>query len=378
MRKQPGSVAVGLSGGIDSSVAAWLLKQQGWRVIGLTMSIWDGAFPIPDAGLTGCLGPGAERDLATAREMAERLGIEHRVIPLAEEYRNTVVSYFRQEYLAGRTPNPCVLCNQRMKFGFLLEQARAQGMEFDKFGTGHYARVRLDETSRRWLLYRGCDDAKDQSYFLARLKQAQLADVVFPLGELHKEEVRAIARQQGWSDLALRQESQDFVACSDYSILFQPGDAQPGDFVTHDGHVLGQHRGIIHYTVGQRKGLGLGGGGTRWYVLEVDPIRNRVVVGPREDAYSPDVIVADINWVGWAEPPEKSAEAYVQIRQRHKAAPATVTTLPDGRLQVRFHEPQLAVTPGQIAVIYQEDAVLAAGVIAKNDPRPSAPNEVEL
>lgn len=365
MRTFKGSVAVGLSGGVDSAVAAWRLKREGWRVIGLTMSIWDGSLPIPDLGLSGCFGPGEARDLAAAREMAARLGIEHRVISLASEYRETVLSYFREEYLAGRTPNPCAVCNQRMKFGFLLEQARAQGVAFDKFATGHYARVGFDEASQRWQLRRGRDGDKDQSYFISRLQQGQLAELMFPLGDLLKEEVREIARGEGWEDLALREESQDFIECADYSVLFRQGDAAPGDVVTRDGRVLGRHRGIIHYTIGQRKGLGLGGGGTPWYVLAVDAPGNRVIVGPREELYATELIAEDVNWVGWAGPPEQPVDAQVQIRQRHRAAAATVRALEGGRLQVRFREPQLSITPGQIAVCYQGDIVLASGVIAK-------------
>ena len=243
--KQP-SVAIGLSGGVDSSVAAWLLKRDGWRVTGLTMSIWDGSVPIPDLGISGCFGPGETRDLEAAKEIAARLGIEHRVVALAEEYKKTVLEYFREEYLAGRTPNPCVRCNQRMKFGFLIEQARAQGAEFDKFATGHYARTRFDEASGRWQLLRGKDAGKDQSYFLSRLKQEQLANLIFPLGELRKGEVKELARELGWADLAEKDESQDFIECDDYAVLFRKGDARPGDFVARDGKVLGQHRGIIH------------------------------------------------------------------------------------------------------------------------------------
>jgi len=261
MNKKRQRVAVGLSGGVDSAVAAWRLKRAGWEVIGLTMSIWDGAVPIPDLGISGCFGPGEARDLEAAREVAARVGIEHQVVALAEEYRRTVLDYFREEYLAGRTPNPCVRCNQRMKFGFLLEQARAQGVAFDKFATGHYARTNYDDTRGRWQLLRGRDAGKDQSYFLARLAQDQLAGLIFPLGDLQKDEVKAIARELGWADLAERAESQDFIECEDYSVLFRNGDARPGDFTTKDGRVLGRHRGIIHYTIGQRKGLELGGGG---------------------------------------------------------------------------------------------------------------------
>ena len=356
------SVAVGLSGGVDSSVAAWLLKRDGWRVVGLTMSIWDGSVPIPDEGLSGCFGPGETRDLEAAKEIAARMGIEHRVIPLAEEYKKTVLAYFREEYLAGRTPNPCVRCNQRMKFGFLVEQARAQGVEFDKFATGHYARVRFDEASGRWQLLRGIDHGKDQSYFLSRLRQEQLSGLVFPLGELRKGEVKGIARELGWGDLAEKDESQDFIECEDYAVLFRPGDAQPGDFVTRAGKVVGRHRGIIHYTIGQRKGLELGGGGTPCYVLEIDAEHNRVVVGPREALDSRGLVASDLNWVAQAGPPEEPLRCQVQIRQRHRAAPATVSA-EGGRLKAVFDEPQLSVTPGQIAVFYDGEAALASGVI---------------
>lgn len=366
MENRQASVAVGLSGGVDSSVAAWLLKQAGWQVTGLTMSIWDGSVPIPDAGLSGCFGPGEARDLAAARAAAARIGIEHRVLPLAKEYRQVVLDYFREEYLAGRTPNPCVRCNQRMKFGFLLEAARAQGVAFDRFATGHYARVRFDEASGRWQLLRGKDVDKDQSYFLSRLRQDQLSQLVFPLGDLRKDEVKAIARERGWDDLADKDESQDFIECADYSVLFRPGDAKPGDFVTRDGTVLGRHRGIIHYTIGQRKGLELGGGGPPRYVLEIDAARNRVIVGAHEDLYARGLGAHDLNWVGLAGSPAQPLRCRVQIRQRHRAAPATVSAAADGRLEAVFDDPQLAVTPGQIAVVYRDDAVLASGVIEKS------------
>lgn len=373
MSERQKSIAVGLSGGVDSAVAAWLLQRDGWKVVGLTMSIWDGSVPMPDLGISGCFGPGEARDLEAAQEIAARIGIEHRVVSLAEEYKTIVLGYFREEYLAGRTPNPCVRCNQRMKFGSLLDQARAQGATFDKFATGHYARTRYDETSGRWQLLRGRDETKDQSYFLSRLKQAQLAELVFPLGELRKGEVKEIARDLGWGDLAEKDESQDFIECEDYSVLFQPGDAKPGDFVSREGKVLGKHRGIIHYTIGQRKGLALGGGGPPRYVLEIDAARNRVVVGPREDLYSRELAASDLNGVGWACPPPSPVRCEVQIRQRHRAAPA-IASAQDGRLMAAFDEPQLSVTPGQIAVFYAGDAVLASGAIDEPPQSKSPPD----
>ncbi len=358
-------VAVGLSGGVDSCVAAWILKRDGWQVVGLTMSIWDGSIAMPDVGISGCFGPGEVRDLVAAKEVANRVGIEHRVISLAEKYRETVLDYFRSEYLAGRTPNPCVRCNQRMKFGFLLEQARAQGVEFEKFATGHYARVCREDGGGRWQLLRGKDVSKDQSYFLSRLRQEQLSELIFPLGELTKGEVKDLARELGWGDLAEKEESQDFIECDDYSVLFQKGDSKPGDFVTRDGTVLGRHRGIIHYTIGQRKGLELGGGGTPWYVVEIDAVRNRVVVGLREELGSPELVAGDLNWISMEGPPETFLRCRVQIRQRHRAAMATVSMVESGRLRAVFDEPQVSVTPGQIAVLYDGDRVLGSGTIEK-------------
>ena len=359
------TVAVGLSGGVDSSMAAWLLKRDGWQVIGLTMSIWDGSVPMPDVGLSGCFGPGEVRDLAAAKEVADRIGIEHRVIALAEKYRETVLDYFRAEYLAGRTPNPCVRCNQRMKFGFLLEQARAQGLEFEKFATGHYARVQRDAATGRWQLLRGRDAGKDQSYFLSRLRQEQLAGLIFPLGERTKGEVKDLARELGWGDLAEKEESQDFIECNDYSVLFREGDSKPGDFVTRDGKVVGRHRGILHYTIGQRKGLELGGGGTPWYVVEIDAERNRVVVGAREELGAPELLAGDLNWVSMVGTPAHSLRCRVQIRQRHRAAVATVSDAGGGRVRAVFDEPQVSVTPGQVAVWYDGDQVLGSGTIEK-------------
>ena len=249
MRTFKGSVAVGLSGGVDYAVAAWRLKQEGWRVIGLTMSIWDGSLPIPDLGLSGCFGPGEARDLAAAREMAARLGIEHRVISLASEYRETVLSYFREEYLAGRTPNPCAVCNQRMKFGFLLEQARAQGVAFDKFATGHYARVGFDEASQRWQLRRGRDE-NDQSYFISFNSNWRLR-FRWAITEGRGE----IARENGMTSPCVRRVR--ISSNARLPVLFRQ-DAAPGDVVTRDT----ARGGTVESFTTPRPRKGWGGRGT--------------------------------------------------------------------------------------------------------------------
>lgn len=365
----PGArVAVGLSGGVDSSVAAWRLVRHGCSVVGLTMAIWDDSLPLPDRGLSGCFGPGEARDIESARAVAAALGIEYRVVPLAREYRETVLEYFRREYLAGRTPNPCVRCNRAMKFGFLLDRAREIGVEFDFFATGHYARLADDPATGRRLLLRGRDPAKDQSYFLALLRQEQLRRLVLPLGGLLKSEVRELARAAGLVEQAERPESQDFIECEDYGVLFRPGELRPGDIVDESGRVRGRHEGLARYTIGQRKGLGIGGTGEPLYVIALDAERNRVVVGPRPALERRALRATDCNWIALSEAPATPRRCAVRIRFRHEGAAATVERDPeraDGA-RVVFDEPQRAITPGQIAVFYDGDVVLGAGAIAES------------
>jgi tRNA-specific 2-thiouridylase len=358
-------VAVGLSGGVDSSVTAHLLQREGYRVVGLTMQIWDGSLAIPDEGRSGCYGPGEARDIEAARNLAHRLGIPHHVISLAPEYTTEVLDYFRQEYASGRTPNPCVRCNRSMKFGLLLERARAQGIAFDVFATGHYARVEQDRDSGRWVLLRAVDRAKDQSYFLSRLSQDQLRQVRFPLGHLTKPEVKAIAREIGWDDVADKQESQNFIESKSYGVLFGQGEQKPGPLVDTHGKVLGQHQGIVHYTVGQRKGLGLGGTSEPLYVVRIEACSNTVVVGPQSELFRNRLTAADLNWIALPECPEAPRRIQAKIRQQHHEAEATLGLLRDqpGRAEVVFPEPQMSVTPGQTVVFYDEDRVLGSGII---------------
>ena len=351
-----------MSGGVDSSVAAYLLQKQGYDVIGVTMQIWDGALKLPDMGRAGCFGPGETRDLESARAAATRLGIPHVAVSLTDQFKRYVLDYFRAEYRAGRTPNPCVVCNQRLKFGFLLDRAREQGITFDFFATGHYARVVRDDTTGRCSLLRGVDHKKDQSYFLARLTQEQLRQVLFPLGELTKPDVIHLAREAGFDDIVARKESQDFIESDDYSALFQPADDRPGPIVDTNGHILGQHHGIIHYTIGQREGLKLGGQKRPLYVVGLDASTNRVIVGPGDGLLRAEFEAADCNWPT-IEPPATPMEVTVRIRYNHHGCQAVVEPVSAGRVRVRLEEPQRAVAPGQAAVFYRDDLVLGSGWI---------------
>ena len=361
------TVAVGMSGGVDSSIAAHLLLQQGYRVIGLTMQIWDGALEGLDSNRAACYGPGEEQDIAAAQDVARRLGIEHHIIPLAEEYKQEVLEYFRREYRAGRTPNPCVRCNHSMKFGFLLQKARALGLRFDRFATGHYARVQMEHG--RPSLLRAVDPDKDQSYFLSRLTREQLAPLLLPLGAMTKQQVRAVAEQLGWNDLAEKHESQDFIESDSYSVLFSPEDARPGEIRDRQGRVLGEHRGLIHYTVGQRKGIGLSGAPHPLYVLNLDDKSNCVTVGPREELFAPGFTASELNWIELDAMPREPLRIEVKIRQKSRPAAALLSPRPGSEpsVEVAFDEPQLSVTPGQAAVFYQGDRVIGSGTIERRE-----------
>ncbi|MDD5656343.1 MAG: tRNA 2-thiouridine(34) synthase MnmA [Elusimicrobia bacterium] len=362
-------VAVGLSGGVDSAVAARLLQEQGHEVLGITMRTWDGCAPLEDRGLSGCYGPGEARDLESAARVCARLGIAHHVLDLSREFNALVLDYFRAEYRAGRTPNPCVRCNRAVKFGALLAQARRRGLRFERFATGHYARLEAKDGGVR--LRRAADRRKDQSYFLAGLAQEQLRELVLPLGGLEKSRVKELARSLGWTDLAEKPESQDFVECRGYAPLFGAADSRPGPILDLAGRRLGEHRGIVHYTVGQRKGVGLGGGAAPLYVARIDASAGAVVVGPESALYRRTFSVRELRWAHGAAP-AGPARLRVQIRQRHRAAPARVVPGPAAdEAAVAFDEPQRAVTPGQAAVFYAGDAVSGCGTIADMDQNAS-------
>jgi tRNA-specific 2-thiouridylase len=363
-----------MSGGVDSTMAACLLKDEGVEVVGVTMRIGDGSVSPPGRRRSGCYGAGEPADLARAAEIAARLGIAHHVVPLGPAYERIVLEYFRREYLAGRTPNPCIVCNHRIKFGLLIEEARAAGMAFDAFATGHYARVAQDArgVSR---LFRGRDREKDQSYFLFRLEQRQLAQLILPLGDLTKAEVVRRARERGFGDLADGPESQDFASPEDFAAVFHGAPVRPGPITDREGRVVGQHRGLVHYTIGQRAGLGVCAG-TRLYVQALRPQTNTVVVGRRDEVMSRECRVEAVHWI--AGPPRDTVwRCEVRIRYRSTAAPATVRVREAGRADVAFDDPQFAVTPGQAAVFYAGDEVLGGGWIGGPEDAPAGQNRLE-
>jgi tRNA-specific 2-thiouridylase len=352
-----------MSGGVDSSVAAHLLQRQGYDVVGVTFRNWpqDCLSRAEDQ----CCGPQAVTD---ARMVAHRLGIPHYVVDEIGDFQREVIDYFVAEYRQGRTPNPCVVCNEKIKFGTMWEKARQLGAEF--IATGHYARVEghasacstggsgRAEARPSVCLRKGRDETKDQSYFLFSLKPEQLARALMPVGELTKPEVRAIARELGLKTHD-KVESQEicFVPDKDYGRFLRDVahlPEQPGEIVTRDGRVLGTHAGIQYFTIGQREGLKLGGQKVPLYVVALEAAANRVVVGPVADLYRSEFTVTNCNWLF----EERPAEVMVKIRYNHRGCAATV----DGE-RVRLHEPQRAITPGQAAVFYRDDLVLGGGWI---------------
>jgi tRNA-specific 2-thiouridylase len=276
---------------------------------------------------------------------------------MREEFREQVISYFRDEYLNGRTPNPCIICNRQLKFGVFLEKA-AQKTEFDYFATGHYARIVKENGS--YFMKKALDTSKDQTYFLQSLKKENLRKIMFPLGEIHKSVVRQKARELGL-EVAERPESQDFITGGDYSLLFSKETIKPGNIVNEEGKILGRHRGIIHYTVGQRKGLGISNP-VPLYVLRIDPKKNEVVVTEKANLFSTELTAGYFNSFFDGDTPQEF-RALAKIRQKHKESPATVKQIGKGKIKVIFDEPQLSITPGQAVALYDEDLLLGGGII---------------
>jgi tRNA-specific 2-thiouridylase len=348
-------ICVGMSGGVDSSVAAYLLKKEGYDVIGLTFRGWPQDCRSIEEDK--CCGPQAVTD---ARMVAHSLDIPYYVVDEIDTFRAEVMDYFAAEYKRGRTPNPCVICNEKVKFGSLLRKAIALGAE--SIATGHYARI---TRNGRYELRRARDDRKDQTYFLFSLNQDQLARAMFPIGELTKEQTRAIAKEIGLKTYG-KEESQEvcFVPENDYRKFLRESanvaDVK-GEIVTREGRVLGYHNGIHNFTIGQREGLNLGGQPRPLYVLELDPAGNRVIVGPAEDLLRNEFEVSDCVWHGGE--PAGPMEVTVKPRHQHPGCVATVVATGKGAAKVSLAEAQRAITPGQAAVFYRDDLVIGGGWI---------------
>ncbi len=353
------TVLVGLSGGVDSSVAAYILKQEGFNVIGVTMAIWDGKkLPLSSGGKHACYGPDEQEEIKEAREIAGILNIPYEVFDCSGEYKKEVLDYFRNEYYAGRTPNPCIQCNQHIKFGLLPAMAEKQGFEYDYFATGHYARVEQNPSSGRYILKKGVDQIKDQTYFIYRLKQQQLARAMLPVGIYTKTKIKEIAKEAGLPVFD-KEESQDFYS-GNYKDLLEHEPA-PGNFIHTSGKVLGTHQGIWNYTIGQRKGMGIA-----WseplYVIRIDRETNTVIVGSREETFNTSFLVSDLNWIaidGITSPMDVS----IKIRSAQKEKDALIEPYEDGFVKATFFHPNDSITPGQSAVFYDGDVVLGGGVI---------------
>ena len=349
-----------MSGGVDSSVAACLLKEQGYEVIGVTMQIWQEENPEEVEENGGCCGLSAVDD---ARRVAWSLGIPYYVMNFRKEFKESVMDYFVDEYLHGHTPNPCIACNRYVKWEALLERSMEIGADY--IATGHYARV-MQLPNGRYTIQNSVTAAKDQTYALYNLTQEQLSRTLMPVGAYTKDEIRQIAEDNGL-EVAKKKDSMEicFIPDNDYAGFIErsvenvPG---PGNFVDKDGNILGRHKGITHYTVGQRKGLNLAMG-RPVFVTEIRPETGEVVIGDNEDVFSDHLICGNVNWMAVDGLHGEERTVMAKIRYSHKGAPCVIRELEDGRVECRFETPQRAITPGQAVVFYENDYVFGGGTI---------------
>ncbi|MGL4773842.1 MAG: tRNA 2-thiouridine(34) synthase MnmA [Clostridium sp.] len=350
-------VVIGMSGGVDSSVAAYLLKEQGYDVIGVTMQIWqeDNDYAEREGG---CCSLSAVDD---ARRVADRIGIPFYVLNFRDSFKEKVIDYFVQEYIDGKTPNPCIACNKHLKFDELLRKAKGIGAEY--VATGHYAKI--EERDGRHLLIRSDDDRKDQTYALYNFTQEQLAHTLMPCGEYTKDRIREIAKEIGLA-VHNKKDSEEICFIPDnnhggYILNARPGEVKQGNFVDKHGNVLGKHKGIVYYTIGQRKGLGIALG-RPVFVTDINPKTNEVVLGPEEDIFKTDLIAKDINFIPFDELKEP-IEVEAKVRYSGRPAKATLYPLKDGKIKVSFNDKQRAITKGQSVVFYNGDIVVGGGII---------------
>ena len=355
-----GKVVVGMSGGVDSSVAAWLLKEQGYDVIGVTMQIWQDEENTVQEENGGCCGLSAVDD---ARRVAAAIGIPYYVMNFKDEFQKSVIEYFTKEYLAGRTPNPCIACNRYVKWEALLQRSLSIGADY--IATGHYARIE-HLPNGRYAIRRSATMEKDQTYALYNLTQEQLSHTLMPVGDYTKDQIREIAAKIGLP-VAKKKDSQEicFVPDQDYASFIQneTGIVAPkGNFVNTKGEILGTHEGITHYTVGQRRGLGLPMG-HRVFVLEIRPETNEVVIGENEDVFSNRLTCRNLNWMAIEDLGDQEMRVSAKIRYSHKGALCTIRKIGEDRVECVFDEPQRAATPGQAVVFYDGEYVVGGGTI---------------
>ncbi len=357
-------ILVGMSGGVDSSVAALLLKEQGHEVIGATMSIWGKGGVrdtiVSSGNKNACYGPDEKEDIEEARRICEEIGIPFHVFDCVEQYEKIVLENFKEEYISGRTPNPCIWCNSLIKFDVLPFLAKQSGLEFDKFATGHYARVEYNEENQKYILKKGINPKKDQSYFIYRLKQEQLANILLPLGGYTKEEIRAIAKEKGLKVFD-KPDSQDFYS-GDYNELLEIQEKE-GNIIDKEGKILGKHNGIWNYTIGQRKGLGIAASHPL-YVLELKQETNEVVVGFEDSTLKKSLTASKLSWISHNNL-DKKIELKAKIRSTQIETEVIVTPINDDEVHVEFIDLQKSVTPGQSIVFYDGEVVLGGGIIDK-------------
>lgn len=356
------TIAVAMSGGVDSSVTAYILKQRGYDVIGLTMQLIDFSTIAGFKEQGKCC---SEQSIYDARRAASIINIPHYVINLQNEFQEKVIQPFIMDYCYGKTPSPCILCNYYIKFDALLKKTLSIGAQ--KLATGHYVKLTFNKDNNRWFLKKSIDLSKDQSYFLFNLNQYQLSKAIFPLGEYTKKEVRKIANSINLP-IANKPESQQlcFIPDDNYRNFIQTRhtlENNEGNFISTDGKILGTHKGIHYYTIGQRRQLGISLG-KPLYVIKINPKNNTIILGEKKDIYSSEFIAENMNWIAFDTPPA-SIKAAARIRYKHEEASATITPIDQNSALIVFEQPQPAITPGQAVVLYQNDVVIGGGWIQK-------------